>query len=67
MIQWEYRVETIGITKGFFKGGHLDGQVISNLLNSFGREGWELVGSPTSVYEGKTISCTLMFKRPVAR
>jgi hypothetical protein len=52
---------------GGFLGGRIDKDSLDGTLNEIGAEGWELVATmTTALYQGRTQSATLIFKRPVS-
>ncbi len=55
--QWEYRVETVG---GFWAGVKAD--ILEQLLNSWGTEGWEVVS--THILENQN-KINVIAKRPL--
>lgn len=60
--QWEYR--TVALTAGGFLGGLLDRPKFEELLNSLGRDGWELVNAfDTNYGQGATRDVIAVFKR----
>lgn len=65
-MQWEYYVHTISAA-GFFTTGEVDPREMSNVLNWYGRQGWELVSAfDTNRPQGGTLYIVLTFKRPLA-
>lgn len=54
--QWEYRVQTIGSLFG------TKDELIQNLLNEWGEEGWEAINVFTPESSGKI---TIVAKRPL--
>jgi hypothetical protein len=65
MTRWEYK--TIKLSTTGWTGGKLDTDTFENLLNSLGREGWELVSAfDTNQSYGATRDVVAVFKRPVA-
>ena len=56
---WEYRVQTVG---GFFTGVKAD--VLEELLNQWGEEGWEVVS--THIIENAN-KINVIAKRPLTR
>ena len=55
--QWEYRVQTVG---GFFSG--VKAEVLEELLNEWGKDGWELVS--TNIIENAN-KINVIAKRPL--
>lgn len=60
---WEYK--TVALAAHGFLGGKLDLTAFDALLNSLGRDGWELVNAfDTSQGHGATRDVIAVFKRP---
>jgi hypothetical protein len=57
--KWEYRVQTVG---GFFSG--VKAEVLEQLLNEWGEEGWEVVS--THIIENAN-KINVIAKRPLTR
>lgn len=63
-LQWAYT--TAKYETGGFLGGKVDEGELSDLLNSYGIQGWELVSCfDTSLHQGKSRDIICVFKRPV--
>lgn len=66
MTKWEYMTLTLTAT-GFFRGGAIDVQVLTDSLCKWGAEGWELVNIfDTNKWEGRTRDVIAVLKRPLA-
>jgi hypothetical protein len=63
-MRWEYYVHTISAS-GMFSQGHVEPRELTNLLNFYGNDGWELVSAfDTNTAHGGTRLIVLTFKRP---
>ncbi len=61
-MEWEYKVITLR-TEGFF-GGKIDTSQLEVLMNSLGRDGWELSSAfGTNEGYGRSRDAVLLFKR----
>ena len=60
---WEYK--SVALAAHGFLGGKLDLAAFESLLNSMGRDGWELVNAfDTNYGQGATRDVIAVFKRP---
>ena len=66
-MQWEYFVHTISLVGGFFSpSGDVNPMEMTNVLNHYGYQGWELVSAfDTNAHQGGSRLAVLLFKRPV--
>jgi hypothetical protein len=65
MSGWEY--EVLKLEPGGLLGDKMDVEEMREILNSKGRQGWELVGGfDTNYGEGATREVILLLKRPLA-
>ncbi len=63
-MKWEYMTLVFAAT-GFFYGGKLDGEKLTDRLNELGQEGWELVSVfDTNMLHGQTRDVFAILKRP---
>ena len=63
MIKFEYKVLDVP-AKGFWFGGKVDHQELSDKLNSLGKQGWEVVSmSNTNMYNNASRSLIIILKR----
>lgn len=61
--QWEYK--SVALAAHGFLGGKLDLVAFDALLNTLGRDGWELVNAfDTNYGQGATRDVVAVFKRP---
>jgi hypothetical protein len=61
--RWEYMTLTMA-AGGFFLGGAIDGQELTDRLNELGAEGWELVSIfDTNMSDGRTRDVLAVLKR----
>ncbi len=60
---WEYRLISID-AKGWFVGGVLDFQALTNHLNALGKDGWELVSVFDTTAQANTRQVVAVLKRP---
>jgi hypothetical protein len=64
-MKWEYTMLMLP-AKGFFIGGIIDAQKLTDNLNRLGKEGWELVNVfDTNMDRGQTRDVFAVLKRPV--
>lgn len=64
-MKWEYMTLSISAT-GFFYGGKIDGQALTDRLNAHGQEGWELVTVfDTNMAQGMTRDVFALLKRAI--
>lgn len=64
-MKWEY-MTVFFEAHGWFQGGKLDGQNLTDRLNRLGQEGWELVSAfDTNVQGGGTRDVVMVLKRPM--
>ena len=63
---WEYYTHAVDIS-GFFSTGAFDPQYLTNALNWYGQQGWELVSTfaPTAGGHWGSTRIALVFKRPL--
>jgi hypothetical protein len=62
-MRWEYTTVMVA-AQGFFIGGRLDGQKLTDHLNVLGDEGWELVSVfDTNMMQGMTRDVVAVMKR----
>jgi hypothetical protein len=62
-MEWEYKVITFR-TEGFM-GGKVDVSQLESLMNSLGRDEWELTAAfDTNEGYGRTRDVVVLFKRP---
>lgn len=63
-MRWEYMMVSVE-AQGFFLGGKISAQKLTDHLNKLGNEGWELVNVfDTNMYEGQTREVFAVLKRP---
>jgi Domain of unknown function (DUF4177) len=64
VIRWEYK--TLKTEAGGWLGGMVDTQSLECLLNTLGRDGWELVSvfDTNMLVQGATREVVAVFKRP---
>jgi hypothetical protein len=63
MTRWEYMTLMLPAS-GFFLGGKIDAQKLTDRLNRLGNEGWELVNVfDTNMYQGQTREVFAVLKR----
>ena len=66
-LTWEYLTYVFNVDYGMLVGPKLDGQLLTNTLNKYGAEGWELVSlMPLSDQSGSSSVVNAVFKRPAA-
>ena len=62
-MKWEYMTLAIS-AGGFFLGGKIDGQALTDRLNVCGQDGWELVTVfDTNIHQGATRDVFALLKR----
>lgn len=65
-MKWEYKTLAFAAT-GWFLGGKLDGQAMTDRLNELGAQGWELVSVfDTNMAQGSTRDVFAVLKRRIA-
>lgn len=65
-MRWEYYVHTISAS-GVFSQGHVEPRELTDILNVYGNDGWELVSAfDTNSGHGGSRLVVLTFKRPRA-
>jgi len=62
-MEWEYYVHSLDMSGGF-SSGTFSAPDVTNMLNWYANQGWELVSTfPTARHEGGTIAVAFIFKR----
>ncbi len=65
MKKFEYKLLDV-VAKGWFFGGKVDIQELTNKLNELGREGWEVVSSADlNMHDGASRSMVVILKREI--
>ena len=65
MKKFEYKLLDV-VAKGWFYGGKIDNQELTNKLNELGREGWEVVSSADlNMRNGESRSLIVILKREI--
>ena len=63
-MKFEYKTMKLA-TKGIL-GGKFDAEELDNILNEYGRDGWELIAAfDTNKTYGETRDVVVIFKRPL--
>ena len=64
-MKWEYKSEQIKIASGGFFGTKVNIEGLNELLNKYGRQGWELVSFQTHRNSSGMGYTLAVFKKPV--